>query len=277
MSRLLILGFLVCSTGLITKGSEPIEASVNYKTVGDRTLRIDWTRPADWKATDHRAAVAFIHGGGWVGGKPGQFSEHSKELANLGVVCFRIEYRLLDRKSSDPPDTCCEDVSDALRYIRGHAESFGIDPNRIAAGGGSAGGHLAAYLGMMDDQVVDGVSRKPNLLCLFNPVYDNGPGEWGTGRVGDQFQKYSPAHNISSDDPAAIVFLGTKDKLIPVSTAERFREAMQKAGLDSELHLYADQPHGFFNASKANGKYYRLTVDKMLAFLKKHGWIESDA
>ena len=255
-----------------TAYGQPSEDSLHYKTVGERKLRIDWTRPDDWKSTDKRAAVAFIHGGGWVGGAPGQFSQHSIELASRGVVCFRIEYRLLDRKASDPPDTCTEDVSDALRYLRAHADTLGIDPDRIAAGGGSAGGHLAAFLGMMDDQKVDGVSRKPNALCLFNPVYDNGPGEWGTGRVGDQYRKYSPAHNISSDDPPTIVFLGTHDKLVPVSTAERFHHNMLKAGLRSQLYLYQDQPHGFFNHGRSGSIYYRLTVDRMLAFLESLDW-----
>ena len=256
----------------ILSANEPIEGTFTYKQVGDRKLRIDWTRPADWKPTDTRAAIAFIHGGAWVGGAPGQFASHSVELARRGVVCFRIEYRLLDKKSSDPPTTCTEDVSDALRHVRGHAAEYGIDPQRIAAGGGSAGGHLASFLGMMDDQVVDGVSRKPNALCLFNPVYDNGPGEWGTKRVGDDYPKYSPAHNISSDDPPAVVFLGTSDKLIPVSTAERFHRNMQQAGVRSELYLYQDQPHGFFNHGKSDSVYYRLTVDRMMTFLQSLGW-----
>ena len=261
---------LIC-TGL-GQAAQPIEDSFHYKQVGDRQLRIDWTRPADWKATDRRAAVAFIHGGGWVGGAPGQFAPHSIELAGRGVVCFRIEYRLLDRKSSDPPDTCTADVSDALRFIRAHAAEFGIDPNRIAAGGGSAGGHLASFLGMMDDQPVDGVSRKPNALCLFNPVYDNGPGEWGTNRVGQAYAKYSPAHNITSDDPPTIVFLGTRDKLVPVSTAERFHRNLLNSKVRSELYLYQDQPHGFFNHSRAGNIYYRLTVDRMIGFLDSLAW-----
>lgn len=258
----------------LSSATEPVEDSFNYKQIGDRQLRIDWTRPADWKSTDKRAAVAFIHGGAWVGGAPGQFEAHSVELAKRGVVCFRIQYRLLDRKSSNPPKTCTEDISDALRYIRGHADQFGIDPERVAAGGGSAGGHLASFLGMMDDHKVDGISRKPNALCLFNPVYDNGPGEWGTKRVGDQYPEYSPAHNITSDDPPAIVFLGTNDKLIPVSTAERFHGNMKKAGLRSELYLYQDQPHGFFNQGKNDSVYYRLTVDRMMTFLDSLGWFQ---
>lgn len=255
----------------------PVEDSFVYKTADhqgkSRELRIDWTRPADWKATDTRGAVIFFHGGGWTGGKPGQFASHSVELAKLGLVCFRGQYRLLDKKAKLPPDTCTEDVSDAIRFVRGAADRFGIDPDRLAAGGGSAGGHLASYLGMMDDEEVDGVSRKPNALLLFNPVYDNGPDQWGHVRVGERFRDYSPAHNISEDDPPSIVFLGEADKLIPVETAERFQRLNQEAGIVSQLHTYPKQPHGFFNARVAEGKYYRDTLAKSIAFLEQLGWI----
>jgi acetyl esterase/lipase len=248
-----------------------------YKTVDsnqtNRELRIDWTRPADWAATDSRPAVVFFHGGGWTGGAPGQFAMHSERLAELGLVCFRVEYRLLDKKRNDLPTDCVADASDAFRYLCGRAGELGIDPNRMAAGGGSAGGHLAAYLGMMDDDIVDGVSRKPNALLLFNPVYDNGPGGWGTKRVGNAFADYSPAHNVTADDPPAIVFLGTQDVLIPVATAEKFQAKMKAAGLTSELHLYPGQAHGFFNVSQANGSHYRDTLQKSIAFLKSLGWV----
>ncbi|MFG0265796.1 MAG: alpha/beta hydrolase [Rhodopirellula sp. JB055] len=259
-----------------------VEDQFVYKTIANDTsgkatkLFVDWTRPSDWSAEDSRPAVVFFHGGGWTGGKPGQFASHSEELAERGMVCFRVKYRLLDKKSKTPPDACVEDASDAFRYIRANASKFGIDPKRIASGGGSAGGHLAAYLGMMDDQVVDGVSRKPAAMLLFNPVYDNGPGGWGTGRVGDAYATYSPAHNITKDDPPSIVFLGTKDNLIPVATGERFRDVCQEKGVRSELHLYEGQPHGFFNAKKVEGggEIYRDTMEKTFAFLRSLGWID---
>ncbi|MEM9367429.1 MAG: alpha/beta hydrolase, partial [Planctomycetota bacterium] len=265
--------FSVCHAD--TAGMKPLtERSRVYKNVDGRELRFDITQPGDWgsEVTD-RPAVVFFHGGGWTGGKPGQFAEHSKQLARLGMVCFRVEYRLLDKKKKEPPAICAEDASDAFRFIRGRAAEFGIDPNRIAAGGGSAGGHLAAYLGMMDDESRDGVSRKPNALLLFNPVYDNGPGGWGTQRVGDAYPEYSPAQNISADDPPAIVFLGTEDKLIPVETAKRFQEAMQDKQIRSDLELFAGEGHGFFNADRAKGKHYRKTMDSTVAFLQSLKWI----
>lgn len=268
----LILWIVLFGSGV--RGEEATgEASqrLTYKTVGGRSLRIDWTKPADWEAGDRRGAVVFFHGGGWVGGTPGQFAPHSVELARRGLVCFRVQYRLI-AGAKTPPDVCVEDVSDAMRYVRSHASALGIDPNRIAAGGGSAGGHLAAYLGMMDDAPVAGTSRKPNALLLFNPVYDNGPGEWGHARVGERYLAYSPAHNISADDPPTIVFLGTADPLIPVATAERFRDRMQAAGVRTELRLYEDQKHGFFNPSPQDNTHYEMTLQASIEFLESLGW-----
>ncbi|MEM6469827.1 MAG: alpha/beta hydrolase [Planctomycetota bacterium] len=278
MRYLFVILALTWPTGTSISAAEntPLEDSLPYKEVQDgsalRKLRIDRTRPADWKADDRRSAVIFFHGGGWTGGKPGQFASHSQELAKLGCVCFRVEYRLLDRKSNDPPEICVSDASDAIRFIRGRAKELGIDPNRIACGGGSAGGHLAAYLGMMDDEKVDEVSRRPNALLLFNPVYDNGPGGWGTKRVGDAFPKFSPAHNITADDPPSVVFLGDSDDLIPVSTAEKFKQTCKSVGVRSDLYTYKGQPHGFFNVSRSNGKYYRDTLAKSIEFLKSLSW-----
>ncbi len=87
---------------------------------------------------------------GWVGGAPGQFTEHSKYLATRGMVAIQVEYRLLDRKKRELPATCCADAKSAMRWVRGHANTLGIDPERIASAGGSAGGHLAAFVGMVE-------------------------------------------------------------------------------------------------------------------------------
>lgn len=249
-----------------------------YKRVGDRELKIYVTQPAG-PADGLRPAIVFFHGGGWVGGAPGQFTEHATHFAQKGIVCFQVEYRLLDRKRKDPPTMCIHDAKSAMRWVRTHAGRFRLDTKRIAAAGGSAGGHLAAFVGIcdgVDDPQDDaGVDSRANLLLLFNPVYDNGPGGWGVARVGKRYPQFSPMHQITKDDPPTIVFLGTKDRLVPVATGKKFRQKMVGLGIDSELHLYEDQPHGFFNTDRSGGKYYRETVAAADKFLRKHGWIES--
>ncbi len=249
-----------------------------YKTIGDRALSIYVTKPADWDQGDARPAIVFFHGGGWVGGSPGQFTEHSKYFASRGVVCFQVKYRLLDKSNKEPPVTCTQDAKSAMRWVRARSEQFGIDPDRIASAGGSAGGHLAAFVGTVDggDGVEDDiqVSAKSNAMLLFNPVYNNGPGEWGTARVGERYKEFSPAHNLTKDDPPSIVFLGSNDKLIPVATAEKFRDDAKALGIQSELHVYEGQAHGFFNHGRDNNKWYVETVTAADRFLSELGWIE---
>jgi acetyl esterase/lipase len=249
-----------------------------YKTVGERALKLYVTKPEEWTADDSRPAIVFYHGGGWVGGAPGQFTEHSKYLASRGMVAIQVEYRLLDRKSNDPPTVCIHDAKSALRWVRSRAGQLGIDPARIASAGGSAGGHLAAFVGMvegMDDPQDDlSVPAKSNAMVLFNPVFDNGPDGWGTKRVGDRYQEFSPFHNVSADDPPAIVFLGSADKLIPVQTAYDFQAAMREAGVQCEVMIFEDQPHGFFNYGRSGNQPYYETVLATDKFLESLGWLE---
>ncbi len=256
--------------------AEPPGEAYIYKTVAGRELRIYVTKPADWSAGDSRPAIVFFHGGGWVGGAPGQFTEHAKYFASRGLVCFQCEYRLLDRQSKEPPTKCVEDAKSAMRWVRMRASELGVAPNRIASAGGSAGGHLAAFVGIVDggDAADDdlAVSAKSNAMILFNPVYDNGPGGWGATRVGDRTQEFSPLHNLSEDDPPSIVFLGTDDQLIPVATAQKFLKRCRSLGIDSQLHTYEGQPHGFFNFGKDGGRWYFETVTAADQFLSKLGW-----
>lgn len=251
-----------------------------YKTIGDRELKLYVNKPDSWTADDHRPAIVFFHGGGWVGGAPGQFSEHSKYFVTRGIVCFQVEYRLLDKKNKLPPITCTQDAKSAMRWIRKRSPEFGIDPQRIASAGGSAGGHLAAFVGCVDggdapdDDVT--VSPKSNAMLLFNPVYNNGPDGWGKGRVKERFQEFSPAHNLTADDPASIVFLGSKDELIPVATAEKFRDDSRAHGVKSNLHVYEGQGHGFFNSGKDDGRWFRATVREADKFLGELGWVEGE-
>ncbi len=259
------------------KRALPDESHV-YKKVGNRELRLYVTRPEGWKADDRRPALVFFHGGGWVGGAPGQFTQHAAYFASRGMVAVQVEYRLLDRGGNDPPTVCVHDARSAMRWVRGRAGELGIDPERIASAGGSAGGHLAAHVGMvegLDDPEDDrSVSAKSDAMVLFNPVFDNGPEGWGTKRVGARYREFSPAHNISRDDPPAMVFLGTEDKLIPVHAVERFQKAMRDAGVRCEAEFYEGQPHGFFNYGRSANKYYYQTVKAADAFLVSLGWLE---
>jgi acetyl esterase/lipase len=251
-----------------------------YKKIGERKLNLHVLKPADWKPGDRRPSVVFFFGGGWMSGFATQFDEQSRYLATRGMVCIQVEYRRLDRAKNDPPAICAQDAKSSLRWVRAHAAELGIDPQRIAAGGGSAGGHLAAFAGMVggqDDPQDDlAVSPRPDALLLWNPVFDNGPdGGYGTQRIGDRYPEFSPAHNITPDDPPALVLVGTRDNLVPVRVVERFRANMQKAGVRCDVIFYQDQGHGFYTFKAAKGALYAyetlLAADRFLVSL---GWLE---
>lgn len=269
----------VFASAFVPSGARAAEAPVGtphvYKRIGSRELKLYIVSPPDAKATDQRPALVFFHGGGWTGGAPTQFNIQSAYLASRGLVCVQVEYRLLDKTDKAPPLVCVQDAKSAMRWVRAHAADLGIDPARIGAGGGSAGGHLAAFVGMVEgsDDPMDDLEISPRAaaLVLFNPIFDNGTeGGWGHARVGARVKEFSPAHNISADDPPAIVFLGRKDKLIPVATVERFQANMHTAGVRCDAFFYADQGHGFFNQDPFKTRTL-IEVDRFLASL---GWLE---
>lgn len=245
-----------------------------YKKVDGRDLRLFIVKPDDWKATDQRPALVLFHGGGWTGGAPTQFNEQATYLAKRGLVCVQVEYRLV-KDIPGPPTNCVRDAKSAMRWVRGHAAELGADAKRIGAGGGSAGGHLAAFAGMVegnDDPVDDlKISPKAAALVLFNPVFDNGPdGGWGTARVGERYKEFSPAHNITPDDPPAIVFLGRNDTLNGVPVVERFQANMKQAGVRCETRFYDGQAHGFFNGEP----WKTVTLIEADKFLASLGWLK---
>lgn len=252
------------------------DSKVVYKTVGDVKLSLHVFTPEGYQKTDRRPAIVFFFGGGWVSGSPDQFYPHCRRLAERGMVAMAAEYRIKNTHGTTPFE-CVKDGNSAVRWIRKHAGELGIDPDRIVAGGGSAGGHVAAATATVkgfDEEGEDlSISSRPNALVLFNPVYDNGPEGYGHDRVKEHWREFSPLHNLSKDTPPTIVFLGTKDKLIPVATAVKFRDTLKNLGVRSELHLYQDQPHGFFNYRDGKGKFYEDTVRKMDQFLEELGYL----
>jgi len=271
---------LLLTLGLSAK-PEPTR-SVVYKHASNTDLKLFIFEPVGHKSSDKRPAAVFFFGGGWNGGTPSQFYPHCEYLASRGMVAMAADYRVASRQKTSPFE-CVEDGKSAVRWIRQNACSLGIDPNRLAAGGGSAGGHVAAATGNLpglDSKEEDkNVSSKPDALLLFNPVYDNGPKGYGHSRVQPRWKEISPFHNIRKGAPPTIVFLGSNDKLIPVSTADEFDAKMEAAGSRCDTHIYEGATHGFFNFGK-KGKdgtnYFNDTVHKMDKFLSSLGWLKGE-
>ena len=128
-----------------------------------------------------------------------------------------------------------------------------------------------------DDPADDkSISAKSNAMVLFNPVFDNGPDGWGKQRTGERYKEFSPFHNVTSDDPPAIVFLGSADALIPVKTLEQFEAAMKQAGVKCETMVFEGKPHGFFNYGKYDNEPYYQTVTAADRFLASLGWLKGE-
>jgi acetyl esterase len=270
-----IFGFLALFISCVLWANDP-DLQI-YKEVDGHTLNLHiFTPPTHAQDKELKPAIVFFFGGGWVGGTPTQFYPQCQHLAKRGMVAISAEYRVKSRHHASPFD-CVEDGKSALRWVRTHAGKLGIDPDRIAAGGGSAGGHVAAAVATVPGLEALGedlsVSYLPDALVLFNPVYDNGPGGFGHAKVKERYKEISPLHNLLEGMPPTIVFLGDQDNLIPVSTAEKFRDDMRKLGNRSELFVYPGQVHGFFNQGKP-GNGYKLTLAEMDRFLVSLGWLK---
>ncbi|MGB2428320.1 MAG: alpha/beta hydrolase [Akkermansiaceae bacterium] len=274
----MVLGCLVFTE--VNAGNSPLvpDKKVTYKLdpkFPDQPLTLDIFYPDDFKQGQKRPAIVFFFGGGWVGGKPSQFYAQAAYMASRGMVAISASYRT-KKSHKVEPSGCVEDGKSAIRYIRKHAAELGIDPDQLAVGGGSAGGHVAAATATAvgfdhpDDDVT--ISTVGNALVLFNPVYDNGPGAYGHDRVKEYWRQISPMHNLGKKVPPTIVFLGAEDSLIPVTTAMKYQRLMEEQGNRCETFIYEGQKHGFFNlwTLSANSEYFVKTMietDRFLASL----------
>jgi acetyl esterase/lipase len=236
--------------------------SETYRQVGDTDLKVWIFEPAQ-KSAKPLPAIVFFFGGGWTGGSPTQFEPQSRHLASRGMIAIVADYRVKTRQDAKPAD-CVSDAKACVRWIRANAARLGIDPERIAVGGGSAGGHLAASVATLPglDTAKDdkSVSCLPNALVLFNPatVLTTFPGldlkGFGAGLDKEKFgcepTEISPIHHVKKGNPPTIIFHGKADTTVPYATVEKFAEVMKTAGNRCDLIGYEGQPHSFFNKSK---------------------------
>jgi len=253
----------------------PLPEVMVYKEVDTVQLELEITYPEYLEAGEKYPAIIFFYGGGFKGGTTSQFEPHARFFADRGMIGARVDYRVSSRHGTTPFEAA-RDAKSAIRFIRKHAGDLQIDPNRIVASGGSAGGHLAAATGTLkgyDEENEDlAISSRPNALVLFNPVFDNGPGGYGYDRIGEAFKDFSPLHNLREGMPPAVVFLGTEDKLIPVETARYFKTVMEKVGSRCDLFLYEGEGHGFFNYRRYEN--YKDTREKADNFLISTGFLQ---
>lgn len=250
-----------------------------YRTVGGVELNV-WT--IGQRKGAPRPAAVFFFGGGWANGSPAQFEKHGELLASKGMTVLLADYRVKSRHKVAVP-ACVADAKAAIRWTRANARRLNIDPRRIAAGGGSAGGHLAAATAVLPG-FEDGdhlrVSAKPDALLLFNPVLmlapdgavDPGLANSAYERFGGDPRAVSPIHHLTKSAPPTIIFHGKADTTVPYRTAEAYQQKAALLGAPCLLEGYDGQTHGFFNYGRS--EYYAKTTERMVEFLRSLGYVK---
>lgn len=272
----ILKSFVILTSFLINHQKVLGQSQLLYKTVGKDSLYIEFQLPES-KSDQSVPLIVFYFGGGWNTGTIEQFRPHAEYFSQRGLATALVDYRVLNKHGTSP-FASLRDAKSAKRFLRAHADSLGIDQDRIIASGGSAGGHLAAATALIegynDPRDNMDISCKPDALVLFNPVIDNGPAGYGYERIMEQYPYFSPLHNIRKGAPPTIILIGTEDNLIPVETVEYFTMAMKKVGSICELRLYEGQKHGFFNY--VNKENYQKTIQDADRFLQTLGWLKED-
>ena len=241
---------------------------VLYKSTDQADLNLFVYKPVDFDKSQTYSCIVFFHGGGWNSGDYKQFERQSIYFASRGMVAFSVEYRIRNKHVTSPIEAM-EDAKSAIRFIRSNAKLFSVNPNLIAAAGGSAGGHLAAVAGNIDlfeNPNEDlSVSSKPNLLILYNPVLHFGRKWQWIKNPSDA----SPYENLKKGAPPTIILTGTEDKIVPVELVKNYKKRMESIGSRCDLILYEGAEHAFFN----KGDDFVDTVLQTDIFLKSNWYL----
>ncbi len=298
LMRVLVGAGLIGVTGLLVhaEAQRPevpagVEASLDivYRRAGDREAKLDVYVPIGEAPAGGRPAIVAIHGGGWRGGSKGGFGRMAARLARHDYVVVSVDYLLSKPDSPSWPDNF-EDVREAVRWVRRHADDYGIDPDRIVALGASAGGHLSALLGTYPDGPVaaEGLprpragtpkavsARVQAVIDLYGPAdlraliesreQTGGPLHLflggGPDRFPGRFEAASPVRHVSSDDPPMLLIHGADDPLVPVAQSEALASTLKTAGVLHRLIVVEGARHGF--GLEVGG---RDLVPEVIAFL----------
>lgn len=254
---------------------------VVYKTIGEVELKLHIFEPPGRNEKELLPAIVFFFGGGWVGGTPTQFYHQCDYLASRGMLAISAEYRIKSKHGTTPLE-CVTDGKSAIRWVRANAARLGVNPNKIAAGGGSAGGHVAACTGVIEglDEKSENhnINSRPNALVLFNPAVDL-VGLSKKRRSDERFRRVkeiSPLQQVKKGVPPCIIFHGTADKTVSFESVERFHNAMKKAGNICELVPFKDKGHGFFNYGRdKDNSSFNKTIKETDRFLTSLGYLKN--
>ena len=213
---------------------------VAFRQTPQGELKMTVFYPDSWKASDKRPGIVFFFGGGFVNGDVKQFYSKAGYLASRGMVAASAEYRVKNRHNTSMEDALV-DCQAAYAWLKEHAGEQGIDPEKLSAGGGSAGGACALSIWK--------AGVKPASFVLFNP---------------GALEKFPPGETL----PPTILFFGSADAMYP--QAQAFRAAAPRGRV--ELFVAKEQPHGFFN-DRGDGAWHASTTYLADSFLAARGFL----
>ena len=218
-----------------------------YSTTASGDLNAYVFAPRAQTDQHRRAAIVLFHGGGWTMGEAEWAFSRARHYAGRGMVAVAAQYRLSDQDSVTPIEAMA-DARAVIRWMRVRADSLDIDPQRIAAYGWSAGGHLAACAAIFEDgSAAGGISSVPNALVLVSPAVSLASDTWFQRLLGKRTdaREASPDEHVRKGMPPALVLQGSIDTVTPLAGAKRFCERMRAAGNICELQVYEGFGHLF--------------------------------
>ena len=230
--------------------STGVDENVVYATVNGAELHLDVFEPA--AGGGNRAAVVLIHGGGWTSFDKSTMRGMAEFLSRHGFVAFAVDYRLYQEGRNRWPAQL-DDVQRAVRWVRANAARYGVNPERIGAFGHSAGGQLAALLGMVDTRdnsdpaLAKFSSRVQAVVDVSGPTdftrdHDSDGDAFLAHFLGAAYSQKpevwrgaSPALRVAQGDAPFLIVHGTQDDNVPMSQAQELFEKLQAAGVPATL------------------------------------------
>lgn len=256
--------------------SPSVDRNIVYRNLpGDRQA-LDLYRGAGPAPEGGRPVLVAIHGGGWARFSKNDYGRRISVFTRQGFVVVAPNYRL-SRPGEPSWPTNFDDVREVVRWVRRNAESLGANPDRVAAIGESAGGHLAELLGTSADDPLSGVSSRVDaVVSFYGPSNLNALGR-SQGLAGsrtrqflgsrpdqspDRYAEASPLSQVSPDDAPALLIHGTADSVVPPSQSVAMARRLKSEGVRSRLILVRGVPHGF--SLNDSGRNLSRTIARFL-------------
>ena len=212
--------------------------------------------------------------------------EIARWLAARGWTCFVLFYRLPGEGWASGPDVALSDAQRAMRLIRSRARDYGIIPERVAAMGFSAGGHVCADLATRfaantyaPVDAADRLGARPDIAAPIYPVQSMRlpfahPGSrdllLGPNPTPALEAAHSPEDQVTDATPPTFLVHAEDDPTVPVDNSLRLRAALKARGVAVETHLFAHGGHGF-GLRRAMGKPAERWPDLFLAWARTQG------